>query len=566
MRTPIWTDGLFLNAANVNPAWVDATAAAQEAAGLWMLPGLVHPEAITWGASGLVVSGTMPAPFACVFPSGSVSGLVAGAHGNTAGSDSQSFSIDLTPLVPASGPAVSAYIYAASGTVLETPVSIIGPPQDNPAYNPGFIPFLTYTESVATVIVSASVTPPNGQTTLLLASTTLTSGQSSVSVGSLAFGAQQMASQVQTMQSSAISTTTLLTAAQAGIMQTISGSSTTITLPSAASVPGRIFLLFGGQQTSPYPVIQANGSDSIFGLAGSAGGAIGSFALVWGMQTMLLSVGTAWVTLGIAGNAPLTWTPSSPPTAISVSGGVITLPYPSVVSGSATIYGGASITGLTTVSGNLAVTGSISAIGPLSPNSFSNYIVITSNQTFTVPAGVTVIGVRVVGGGGGGGGSTNSANEYGSAGGGAGGTAVGFFSVTPGQTITIIVGAAGAGGLIASSGQPGGTTYFDSLCNATGGSGGQYFTTGEQAIAPGGVGSGGQMNYQGESGALFKAVSVSQVYGGDGGTAIQGGAGGRGVLGTPEGGHFPGGGGASAGGNAGAFGGAGAQGSVEIWY
>src|SRR5574340_484566 len=98
MRTPVWTDGLYLNAAVTNPAFADATRNAQEAAGVWALPGLIHPEAITWGTSGLVVSGTMPAPFAALFPSGSVSGLVVAAHGTTAGQDSNTFSINLAPL------------------------------------------------------------------------------------------------------------------------------------------------------------------------------------------------------------------------------------------------------------------------------------------------------------------------------------------------------------------------------------------------------------------------------------------------------------------------------------
>jgi hypothetical protein len=64
----------------------------------------------------------------------------------------------------------------------------------------------------------------------------------------------------------------------------------------------------------------------------------------------------------------------------------------------------------------------------------------TSNRTFTVPAGVTSIRVRVVGAGGG------SAEGVRSCGGGGGGYAHGVFAVTPGTSYAVTVGVGGGGG------------------------------------------------------------------------------------------------------------------------
>lgn len=335
MRIPSWTDGLYLNAATTNPAFLDAIGAAEEAAGVWALPGLVHPEAITWGASGLVVSGTMPAPFGILFPSGSVSGLVAGAHGSTTGSDSQSFSISLQPLVPASGPSVTAYIYAASGFVQQTQQAIVGPPQSNPAYNSAFVPFLTYNEQVATIVVSASLTAPAAPN-YLLASTVLTSGQSSISSGSLNFSAQQVAGRIETAQFQQVTGSTSITAAQAGIVQQVTVTGATLTLPVAAAVAGRAFV-FLGPVSGPagYSTLQANGSDSIWGILPST--SLAAISLITGSRIHLVSNGSYWEATG-AGLAPLTWAASggllSNISVSSASG--VGLPYPTIVQGNGT--------------------------------------------------------------------------------------------------------------------------------------------------------------------------------------------------------------------------------------
>ncbi|EED65666.1 hypothetical protein SR914_11870 [Comamonas testosteroni] len=101
----------------------------------------------------------------------------------------------------------------------------------------------------------------------------------------------------------------------------------------------------------------------------------------------------------------------------------------------------------------------------------SNIAHFVTNGSFTVPAGVTKIFITAIGGGGGGGGgkSGNLGNvEYqGGGGGGGGGACVNRnpYNVTPGQVLTIVVGAGGVGATASPTssdrgnvGQPGGNT------------------------------------------------------------------------------------------------------------
>ncbi len=154
----------------------------------------------------------------------------------------------------------------------------------------------------------------------------------------------------------------------------------------------------------------------------------------------------------------------------------------------------------------------------------------SSSGTFTVPANTTKVRVRVWGAGGGGG-STNAVGASGG-GGGAGGYAEGIYSVTPGQSIAVTIGAGGAAAATNSSndGSPGGSSSFGSYCSATGGQGGHSYSTGATG-GTGGTGSGGTI------------VNAQGAYGGSGvyylnSTAGVAGAGGNG------GGEYGGGGGA----------------------
>lgn len=93
---------------------------------------------------------------------------------------------------------------------------------------------------------------------------------------------------------------------------------------------------------------------------------------------------------------------------------------------------------------------------------YSTYQLFTSSTTWTVPAGITKVAVYGVGGGGGGGsGSIETTSSGAQAGSGGGGGQMGFepfYSVTPGASITVTIGAGGNGaaGVASATGPNGG--------------------------------------------------------------------------------------------------------------
>jgi hypothetical protein len=168
----------------------------------------------------------------------------------------------------------------------------------------------------------------------------------------------------------------------------------------------------------------------------------------------------------------------------------------------------------------------------------------TSNGTFVVPAGVATVYVSMCGGGGGGAGGDNSGY-----GGGGGGGARSYYrsavTVTPGQSIAITIGAAGAAGTLQGSGSAGGTTSFGALLSASGGGGAPYAlstTTGGSAGGAGGAagshgtnngigGAGGGSFFGSGGGGGFGSGGAAAGYGAGGGGGRYASAGGAGSAG-----------------------------------
>jgi len=161
-----------------------------------------------------------------------------------------------------------------------------------------------------------------------------------------------------------------------------------------------------------------------------------------------------------------------------------------------------------------------------------------SSATYTIPAGVTLLHVRLVGAGGGGSGHGES--------GGSGGYAEGYFSVSSlggtGASIGITVGIGGGGTYYSGGSGQGGTTSFGNFISATGGRGANSIN--QHCGGHGGLGSGGSLNlYGGGAGGHV-------TYNHRGGSSYFGGGG---ASGHPQGGAYafnhsqncaPGGGGA----------------------
>lgn len=126
--------------------------------------------------------------------------------------------------------------------------------------------------------------------------------------------------------------------------------------------------------------------------------------------------------------------------------------------------------------------------------------VFTSSGTFTIPAGINAIKVSLQGGGGGGGGAAYSTNygTFGNGGaGGNGGYAEGYLTgLTPGNTLTITIGAGGAGG----AANVGVTSYFNGRLGSNGTTGGtSTISSGTQTITAQGA-TGGSFGSGGQSG------------------------------------------------------------------
>lgn len=179
--------------------------------------------------------------------------------------------------------------------------------------------------------------------------------------------------------------------------------------------------------------------------------------------------------------------------------------------------------------------------------------------TFTVPDGVTRIRARVVGGGGGAGGSATAKSG---GGGGGGGYAESWITVTPGQVLSISVGAGGAGGTAGNTGSSGSVSSVSGFLSASGGLFGDAGGGGTGAGGFGGAGTGGDINSTGSDGS--DGAAVGNVGAGAGGGSVLGGSTRSG--GTGRNSLSLGGGGAASYALAALFGGNGHAGAVILEY
>lgn len=150
----------------------------------------------------------------------------------------------------------------------------------------------------------------------------------------------------------------------------------------------------------------------------------------------------------------------------------------------------------------------------------------TASGTFTIPSGITKLKMTIVGGGGNG--ATAGSGNAGGDGGGGGGAAIKYLSgLTPGNTLTVVVGGAAGTSSVASG------TQTITTVSATGNRG---------------IGSNGDLNIRGNAGVRGSTgTSGVNVRGGAGGSSIMGGGGLGGSGGTGgAGGTYGGGGGGGA--------------------
>jgi hypothetical protein len=234
------------------------------------------------------------------------------------------------------------------------------------------------------------------------------------------------------------------------------------------------------------------------------------------------------------------------------------------------------VTGISTTGLQLYIDAGVSTSFTQTAGVGQSVFTTPGTYTFTVPLGTTSISAVVVGGGGGGGNDTNP-DEAGSGGGGGGLAYQTSIAVTPGESLTVVVGAGGgsdtAGGqsninrsgtnLVAANGGGRGQSPDDgnaggaggTVVVGTGGAGGAGgATTGTNTQGSGGGGAGGYSGTggTGQDGDTTPAATAGAGGGGGGGGQNAGG-GGVGILGA---------GGNGAAGTAGVGGGAGSSGTA----
>ena len=510
MRTPLFNDNEFLSQDQLNTAAGLVSDSLEDITSALHTPGLIAASSLSFSYSNLTITVDAPLPFMALFSDGTL----ASANGTVDGSTSSSATVDFSSLVPSTGN-VTAYLVAVSGSVAQSPTTTVGPPVGHPDFSPSFQPYTAYNDVQGTLIFSATTTAPDNTDTLLICSTVLSAGQTTITSSSTV--GQLYAGAILTQDVSIIGTL---------------GVGDTLTAASA----------------------QINGNATVNGL----------FTANYNIKGQTLTYNNTGLTVGWnftngQGEVDLLLGPQGGPGGLNiyqlnVSGDMVsTTPILALSNtGQLTIQGEAIVAPAT--QNNAAV-----QLGQLFIGNRKS--VFTANGTFTVPSAVTTIWVSGCGGGGGGGGGNvlfSTTQGAGGGGGYPGSIAIkNSIAVTPGEVLTITVGAAGVGGARTSS-----------VVNAGNGTAGgsSIVSSGTTNLITLGGGSGG-------SGAT--AYSITSVFGGFGytmGLAVPdgvgvigyGGSGGSGPFGSGGGGSSGNGASGSGSGGGGGGGGSGGNGSSGI--
>ena len=287
--------------------------------------------------------------------------------------------------------------------------------------------------------------------------------------------------------------------------------------------PGTTRNIYAPKQAKLYVVIN-NSDSSVVLKGGPTSPTTGVTVVAGGVSLAAWNTNTGDFVAAAAGVSSLT---AGSGVSVSASTGAVTVANTGVTSAVAgTGIGVSGATGAVTftnsgvtsiVAGSgITVSGATGAVTVSASAGGINSQVFTSSGTFTIPSGVTKLKMTIVGGGGNGRGGTDVSNG----GGGGGGAAIKYLTgITPGNTLTVTVGAAAGTSSVASG------TQSITTVSATGGS----TPTVTQTAGVGGVGSNGDLNIKGAGGG--PGITISQGYpctyaiglSGEGGSSILGG-------------------------------------------
>ena len=196
-------------------------------------PGLVRPDAISLGVTGLSVGYNLPSPFGVIFGSG----RFATAHGVQTNVDSQSGVANFTSLAPTGSSTITAFLMATYSGVFQAPISIPGPPPGNPGYNPNYVGVVVYTDLRDTLNITATTAAPDNITSFEIARASITSATVTLSL----LTAAQVLASVNKCYRFLLATTGNITLTPAMATSLIVLSGTTATLPAISGSNGLSF-------------------------------------------------------------------------------------------------------------------------------------------------------------------------------------------------------------------------------------------------------------------------------------------------------------------------------------
>lgn len=183
MEQPQFLQYEYVNETIFNTAFGQLLTSIREPYGgeVYFQPGVANPSSLTYTYNNsLTVTVNAPSPFKCLFNTGQY----CSGHGLTNGTNSSTYTVDFTSLVPVSG-SVTAYVVAQASTVQEDPVLIVGPPPGHPDFNANFVPYLGYTSVQDTLNIFATTNIPDNLTSIELGRILLNAGQISITANSI---------------------------------------------------------------------------------------------------------------------------------------------------------------------------------------------------------------------------------------------------------------------------------------------------------------------------------------------------------------------------------------------
>jgi len=412
MKVPLFSDPQFVDATGTGGfnAALGLVSGAIATLGTASYPaaGLFSPESMTTVFSNMNVTVGLPSPWGLV----TSGGIIVHAHGIQTGQDTTSYTVNFGGLIPGTGSA-TAYLAATVNQIQQNPFPLTGPPPGHPSYNPNFVPSTAYATNTYSVALTAVSGKPDNINTFELFRTTLTAGQSAISVISTIGWLRASTYNSEPPVNFSVSNIMTTAQAQAVALPTVAGLSQT--LPTAALAGGLSYTMVNPLAAGNWTVV-AQTTDRISGATAPAASLVlppGGAMQVWGN-----AVSGQWDVTGVNPllmaslanifTAPQTVNAAGATAGLIVSGGTTNGTGIQIIGNGATtpnktirvLNGGLSVVNDAYTAQILTLTdaGALSVLGGLSGTTLNTTGTAVIGSTLTVTGGTTLqSGLNVTG-------------------------------------------------------------------------------------------------------------------------------------------------------------------------